>query len=260
MTLAAPAAEPLTAGPAATSLSDVAEPDVSGLIDTLTNRVGAERLYRLAAVESDVPERSVRKVAPLSGPTQGRWPKHWPRPARLLSRPEPIETIALLPDNPPTHFTWRGVRRRVRRADGPERIYGEWRRRDAEMFAVRDYFQVEDDAGQRFWLSAPATARTRRRDRKPGFCMACSDEICRAAMRLAFLLPARREFLRGAVRPGGDDRHRSAGNHRPQQPGRHRPRARGGKGHKNPADRRLPPGPDRRQCGAGLSNRPPSLC
>jgi protein ImuB len=152
MTLAAPIAEPLTYRPAANSLSDVAEPDVSGLIDTLTNRVGADRLYRLAAVESDVPERSVRKVAPLSGPTQGRWPQHWPRPTRLLSRPEPIETIALLPDHPPTHFTWRGVRRRVRRADGPERIYGEWRRRDAEMFAVRDYFQVEDDAGQRFWL------------------------------------------------------------------------------------------------------------
>jgi protein ImuB len=28
-------------------------------------------------------------------------------------------------------------------------IYGEWHRRDAEM---RDDFQVEDDAEQRFWL------------------------------------------------------------------------------------------------------------
>ena len=49
-------------------------------------------------------------------------------------------------------FTWRGVRRRIRRADGPERIFGEWGRRDAELWAVRDYFQVEDDAGERFWL------------------------------------------------------------------------------------------------------------
>ena len=44
------------------------------------------------------------------------------------------------------------MRRRVKRADGPERIYGEWIRRDAEMSAVRDYFQVEDEAGERFWL------------------------------------------------------------------------------------------------------------
>ena len=38
-------------------------------------------------------------------------------------------------------------------AGGPERIFGEWwRRRDAEVQAVRDYFSVEDEAGERFWL------------------------------------------------------------------------------------------------------------
>jgi protein ImuB len=152
MTLSAPIAERLDYRPAATSLSEVVLPDVAGLIDTLANRVGADRLYRFAAIESDVPERSIRKVAPLAGPTKGRWPPHWPRPTRLLSPPEPIETMALLPDHPPAYFTWRGVRRWVTRADGPERIYGEWGRRDAQMSAVRDYFQVEDEAGERFWL------------------------------------------------------------------------------------------------------------
>ena len=152
MTLSAPTAEPLDYHPAATSLSEAVLPDVAGLIDTLANRVGADRLYRFAAIESDVPERSIRKVAPLAGSTKGRWPQHWPRPSRLLSRPEPIEAMALLPDHPPAHFTWRGVRRWVKRADGPERIYGEWGRRDAEMSAIRDYFQVEDEAGERFWL------------------------------------------------------------------------------------------------------------
>ena len=152
MTLSAPVVEPLDYRMAATSLSNPALPDVAGLIDTLANRVGAHRLYRFAAVESDVPERSIRKIAPLSAPTQGRWPPHWPRPTRLLSPPEAIETLALLPDHPPVQFTWRGIRRRVTRADGPERIYGEWIRRDAEISAVRDYFQVEDEAGQRFWL------------------------------------------------------------------------------------------------------------
>ncbi|MGQ3041684.1 MAG: Y-family DNA polymerase [Brevundimonas sp.] len=152
MTLAASAAEPLNWRPAAARLGAEAAPDVSMLVDTLANRIGADRLYRLSPVESDVPERSTRKVAPLSAPTGGAWAPDWPRPTRLFRKPEPIETIALLPDNPPTHFTWRGVRRRIRRADGPERIFGEWGRRDAEMWAVRDYFQVEDDAGERFWL------------------------------------------------------------------------------------------------------------
>jgi protein ImuB len=40
----------------------------------------------------------------------------------------------------------------VRRADGPERIFGEWWHADDEFFAVRDYFQVEDQDGRRFWL------------------------------------------------------------------------------------------------------------
>jgi protein ImuB len=57
-----------------------------------------------------------------------------------------------LPDQPPVAFTWRQTRIKVRRADGPERIHGEWWRRDAEAAAVRDYFQVEDEDGRRFWL------------------------------------------------------------------------------------------------------------
>jgi len=133
------------------------EADVSELIDTLTNRLGAGRLYQAVAVDSDVPERSVAHVRPMpeattTEPPPHDWPLHWPRPTRLLSRPEAIETVALLPDHPPANFTWRGVRRRVKRADGPERIFGEWWKNDAEMSAVRDYFQVEDEAGARFWL------------------------------------------------------------------------------------------------------------
>ena len=41
---------------------------------------------------------------------------------------------------------------RSRRADGPERIHGEWWKRSGEADAVRDYFQVEDEEGDRFWL------------------------------------------------------------------------------------------------------------
>ena len=152
MTLCAAIAEPLGARQAVTSLVEEAEPEISDLIDTLANRVGERAIYRAAPVASDVPERSVCRIPALAPDTGAGWPDAWPRPARLLLRPEPVETIALLPDHPPVSFTWRGVRRRVKRADGPERVFGEWWKRDAELSAVRDYFRVEDYAGERYWL------------------------------------------------------------------------------------------------------------
>ncbi|WP_323010590.1 DNA polymerase Y family protein [Paracoccus sp. (in: a-proteobacteria)] len=152
MTLAATLAEPISERQAASSLIAPPEPDLSGLIDTLANRVGARAIYRFAPVASDVPERSARRIPALAEDTGVGWPDQWPRPSRLLPRPEPIETMALLPDHPPNWISWRGVRRRVRRADGPERVFGEWWKRDAELVAVRDYFRIEDDAGERFWI------------------------------------------------------------------------------------------------------------
>jgi protein ImuB len=165
-------AEPLgpeTLGPA---LADEAEPDLAPLVDTLANRIGTDRLWRVEPVESDVPERSVASAPPLD-PAPGRtgalkrddvrrldereadhpWHPRWPRPVRLLRRPERVHHVmAELPDQPPRRFTWRGQSYRVVRADGPERIAGEWWRRPAERQAIRDYFRVEVETGQRFWL------------------------------------------------------------------------------------------------------------
>ena len=152
MTLAATLAEPLAAKQAISSLVEEPEADVSDLVDTLANRVGERSLYRFAPVASDVPERSVARVPALAPEDENTWHGDWPRPPRLLPRPEPIETMALLPDHPPVWFTWRGIRRRVRRADGPERLFEEWWKRDDELSAVRDYFRVEDDGGERFWI------------------------------------------------------------------------------------------------------------
>jgi protein ImuB len=126
-------------------------PDLAPLIDRLATRLGERRLFRISAVESNVPERSCKPAPPLASPAP--WHDCWPRPARLLSPPERIDNVvALLPDGAPRRFTWRGKSYRVRRADGPERIYGEWWRHAAETDAVRDYYQVEDEAGARFWL------------------------------------------------------------------------------------------------------------
>ena len=150
MTLAATIAEPLAARQTSTLAPEA--PDLSGLIDILANRVGAQAIYRFAPVDSDVPERSSRRISALAEDSGAGWPHHWPRPSRLLPRPEPIDTMALLPDQPPVWIAWRGVRRRIARADGPERIFGEWWTREAERIAVRDYFRVEDDAGERLWI------------------------------------------------------------------------------------------------------------
>jgi protein ImuB len=136
--------------------TDGAGQDIAPLVDRLTNRFGAQRVYRIGAVESDVPERAVRRLSVLTVlgavPGQGNWPPDLPRPVRLLDPPQLVEAMALLPDHPPVAFTWRRVRHRVRHADGPERIAGEWWKRDGEMRSVRDYFRVEDEEGRRFWL------------------------------------------------------------------------------------------------------------
>jgi protein ImuB len=122
------------------------------LIDRLCGRFGQHSVFRVARVQSRVPERSLRRLPPLAQAGAGSWPAELPRPVRLIDPPLPVEALALLPDAPPVAFVWRRVRHRVRRADGPERVFGEWWRRDGEMDAVRDYFAVEDDAGRRFWL------------------------------------------------------------------------------------------------------------
>lgn len=126
--------------------------DIAELVDLLANRLGHDKVYRFGFEDSDVPERSIRLLDPLA-PIEGmKWPKHWSRPARLLPRPMPILAAAALPDYPPRFFMFKGKRHIIAHADGPERIFGEWWKRDTEIEAVRDYFQVEDEAGGRFWI------------------------------------------------------------------------------------------------------------
>jgi protein ImuB len=151
MHLIVSAADTLGAVQTASSLVAKASPDLAPLVDRLANRLGETGIYHVATVESDVPERSVRPVSPLTRVT-GSWPPDLPRPVRLLDPPQQIEAMALLPDHPPVAFTWRRVRHRVRHADGPERIAGEWWKRDREWSSMRDYFRVEDEDGCRFWL------------------------------------------------------------------------------------------------------------
>ncbi len=142
------------------SLTDEIDPDAAGdgpeaLVDRLVNRLGEERVWRPAPFESWLPERAVTRAAPLAAPALETWPAGRPRPIRLFRRPEPIEAMALVPDDPPLQFRWRGSLHRVKRAEGPERLAQEWWRRADQAPAVdkvRDYYRVEDATGRRFWI------------------------------------------------------------------------------------------------------------
>jgi len=159
MRLAAPVVEKLAATqlalrqtrPLAGKIPD--EATLAELVDRLANRLGLDAVHGLAPQDSHVPERAVRLAPVFSPPGDAQsWQGKPPRPLRLLPRPEPIEAVAPVPDDPPVLFRWRRLAHRLRRADGPERIAGEWWRRGGDGFELRDYYRVEDEAGRRFWL------------------------------------------------------------------------------------------------------------
>ncbi|NQU70637.1 MAG: DNA polymerase Y family protein, partial [Rhodospirillales bacterium] len=176
ITLAAPAAEKMNtiqAGLIADEDQTRSKDETNQLIDRLANRLGAAHVVRFAAHESHIPERAQRIIPALSEarrqdparwpasprPTLGPHPTPGPRPLRLLSRPESVEVMAPVPDDPPVMFRWRHVLHRVARADGPERITPEWWLAGNDSDGdnndgarLRDYYRVEDNKGRRFWL------------------------------------------------------------------------------------------------------------
>jgi protein ImuB len=151
MCLIAANVEPLAPRQSIASFSEPAKPDVEELWDTLENRYGQGRLYRAVSVATDIPERAVKRLPPMSPAVSSRRNAGFKRPERLI-RPEPIQALAVLPDHPPRAFTWRGQRYHVAAANGPERVKGEWWHTDRESGKVRDYFIVEVDSGERFWV------------------------------------------------------------------------------------------------------------
>jgi protein ImuB len=118
------------------------------LLDRIAGKVGPQAIRRFLPAEHYWPERSVKLATSLSEAPVAAWPEAL-RPIRLLSVPEPIEVMALVPDHPPKLFTHKGKRHTIAKADGPERIGREWWQDKGEH---RDYYRVEDSEGQRYWL------------------------------------------------------------------------------------------------------------
>lgn len=122
---------------------------VAELLDRLSGRLGAQNIQRFLPVEHHLPERSVKQAVSLDEATRTEWRADKARPLQLLPTPETIEVTAPVPDYPPMNFRYNGELHTVAKADGPERIEQEWWVQEGEH---RDYYCVEDEKGQRYWL------------------------------------------------------------------------------------------------------------
>ncbi len=95
--LVAPHTEPLDAVDLGAVLAgETLVRDPSRLVDLIAGRIGGHAVFRMAPVESHVPERAVVRSDPNVVP--GDWPS-WQRPIRLFGHPEPLyRVMALMPD------------------------------------------------------------------------------------------------------------------------------------------------------------------
>jgi protein ImuB len=118
-------------------------------LDRVAGKVGAQVIHRFLPAAQYWPERAISNAASVTEKASTPWRTDKPRPTELLKVPAPIEVMALIPDHPPKFFIYKGVRHLVSKADGPERIEREWWLDKGEH---RDYYQVEDEDGGRYWL------------------------------------------------------------------------------------------------------------
>lgn len=130
---------------------DAAELD--RLADTLAARLGSDRVVRLRPRASFIPERSwsAHAATDPAPPGPADAPAPVDRPSRLLARPVPLDVVYLFPEGPIGRVTRAGggASREVIRCRGPERISGEWWRRE---FGARDYYQLQTEDGAWLWV------------------------------------------------------------------------------------------------------------
>lgn len=134
---------------------DDAQEAVAGLADRLAARLGIRSVLRASPRDTHIPEQAERLLPASEVPAQAshlaQAVQDLPplRPLRLFARPQAVEALAGVPDGPPLRFRWRRLLHDVVRAEGPERLAGQWWQGDAR---ARDYYRIEDSGGRRFWL------------------------------------------------------------------------------------------------------------
>lgn len=123
-------------------------PEVGELVDRIVSKLSNAVVCRYLPQEHYWPERSLKATSSLTETPATVWHNR-PRPTQLLMKPEPIQVTVQIPDYPPMLFIYRNELHNIKKADGPERIEREWWLEDGEL---RDYYIVEDEYGQRYWV------------------------------------------------------------------------------------------------------------
>lgn len=128
--------------------------EFSGLADRLGARLGRNNVRKFIPAGSHIPELAEQMLPAISAGEE-IWPSprsNEPpaRPLYMFDPPQPIETLAEVPDGPPVRFTWRRVVHEIICAEGPERIAPEWWNEAQQL--TRDYYRIEDTNGRRFWV------------------------------------------------------------------------------------------------------------
>jgi protein ImuB len=123
--------------------------NLSELLDRIEGKLGANHIHRYVPDEHHWPERSFKTATSINEKIQTTWKAGRPRPLHMLPVPEKIDVTAPVPDYPPMNFRYKGVLHKIKNADGPERIEQEWWLQEGQH---RDYYTVEDEHGQRYWL------------------------------------------------------------------------------------------------------------
>lgn len=123
------------------------------LLDRLSNRLGPQAVVYAIPGTDPIPERTLEFLpvaqSPHPSPVKADPPLPLDRPLCLLPEPQPIEVWAVVPDGPPSALFLDGSRTTIRQCFGPERIESGWWRGSSIR---RDYYRVETQDGQHFWL------------------------------------------------------------------------------------------------------------
>ncbi len=150
MRLSAPVTEPMP--PEQTGSGPVVrhQDALADMVSRLGNRIGFDRVLRLAPTDSKIPERSFHLTAAAWSEPVAALPRRGPARPVTLFLPEPISHAS---GHPPARFRWRRMQFSTLRAHGPERITPEWWFDDpAWRSGLRDYWRVETREGPRLWL------------------------------------------------------------------------------------------------------------
>lgn len=125
---------------------------LAACVDRLSVRLGAQAVSKPMPHLSHIPERAQHWSAPLTRlPPHHNIPNTHKRPLKLYDNAEKISVIYASPDGHPQRFQWRGETYDVARVEGPERFAPEWWRERSKV-RLRDYYQIEDSVGRRYWV------------------------------------------------------------------------------------------------------------